>query len=289
MKLMNAFFVSTVLAGEFQRFDRWTCNKLCSLDMNHCFCIAKSGSRIFKMKFELRAMLHRRIFSPIQNQCHSSCSQCRCQRLAAQLKSHIRQDFAIEVTGSVSKWWLWALAFVATRIMLVSKVGQLEILGLLNGRSCNGMEAKSSGERCSYRVIYSDLPLEIVKQALHLHTLLVWKGYHHFLRFTIHATRIDFLNSSIAQAFFFGRCLHIWLTWVHGGGRRIFISAIVFWVQSFWTFEPCTWCWWLRRLCRMSLGPNAEGEALSYQDEDAGILHCKYALFVIVCFLKQSQ
>lgn len=155
MKLMNAFFVSTVLAGEFQRFDRWTCNKLCSLDMNHCFCIAKSGSRIFKMKFELRAMLHRRIFSPIQNQCHSSCSQCRCQRLAAQLKSHIRQDFAIEVTGSVSKWWLWALAFVATRIMLVSKVGQLEILGLLNGRSCNGMEAKSSGERCSYRVIPS--------------------------------------------------------------------------------------------------------------------------------------
>ena len=112
--------------------------------------------------------------------------------------------------------------------MLVAKVGQLEILGLLNGRSCNGMEAKSSGERCSYRVIYSDLPLEIVKQALHLHTLLVWKGYHHFLRFTIHATRIDFLNSSIAQAFFFGRCLHIWLTWVHGGGRRIFISAIAF-------------------------------------------------------------
>ena len=39
----------------------------------------------------------------------------------------------------------------------------------------------------------------------------------------------------------------------------------------------------------MSLGPNAEGEALSYQDEDAGILHCKCALSVIVCFLKQSQ
>ena len=44
------------------------------------------------------------------------------------------------------------------------------------------------------------------------------------------------LNFSIAQAFFFGRCLHSWLTWGHGRGRRILISPIDF--SYFKSSEP---------------------------------------------------
>ena len=63
----------------------WMCNNMVtspSLDRNTCLFIAKSLTRVFDMKFEMNvAVLHRWFFTPRQNQCHSSCSQGRSQRL----------------------------------------------------------------------------------------------------------------------------------------------------------------------------------------------------------------